>query len=72
MRQVTSGMQGRNARPHRRTSADQTLRQPIFTCDCECKYIWSPGQDYDELCRHVLAVTTALSVDTGMVKGKEV
>jgi hypothetical protein len=38
---------------------------------CGCKYTWWPGQDYDEPCRHVLAVTTALLVDTGMVKGME-
>jgi hypothetical protein len=32
---------------------------------------WSPGRDYDEPCRHVVVVTTALLVDSGMLKGKE-
>jgi hypothetical protein len=27
---------------------------------------WSPGRDYDEPCRHVVAVTTALLGDSRM------
>jgi len=55
-----------------RMTTDHTLRQVIFTCNCGCKYTWSPGRDYDEPCRHVLAVTKALLLDSGMSKGKEV
>jgi hypothetical protein len=48
-----------------RMTADHTLGQDIFTCDCGCKYTWSKERDYDEPCRHVVAVTTALLVIAG-------
>jgi hypothetical protein len=43
-----------------------------FADGTPAKHTWSKGRDYDEPCRHVVAVTTALLVDSGMLKGKEV
>jgi hypothetical protein len=70
VRQVIGGCREGTLAHIVRMTADHTLRQDIFICDRGCKCTWSRGRDCDEPCRHVVAVTTALLVDS-RVKGKE-